>query len=61
MGTLKGLNSGAIFGHQSWAGGWSKGRAEVPHATTLRIGAGERVYKESACDASDSMQSCVLW
>ena len=46
---------GALRGHL-WAAelGWEMdpGWAEVPHATSLRIGAGASVFKEGACGAS---------
>ena len=38
----------ATFGQQHWAGGWTKSRAEMPHAGTLGMGAGASGYKESA-------------
>lgn len=57
MRKLRGPSSAATFGQQIWAGGWTQGQAEVPHATNLGIGAGVRCKvagwcKESASDAS---------
>lgn len=35
MGTVRVPNSGDTFGQQSWAGGWTHSRADVPHADPL--------------------------